>query len=360
MDFKLLGFGFITQKMVYIAQLAAAISGGIFLILQKKKKLHRQVSKDIEPQTRGIYKILGGLGIVLWISLTLLNYKPYINLWDLYHYYLGGKYFKETGYDKLYSCAVIADYENGNKDEMKRRKYRDLGNYKIKKTSELVHDRKKIDYYKSAFSNKRWKAFKADVEYFRNVSYRYIMPRMNLIIWPGVHLDHGFNPPPTWLILGGTIANLGPASNMQIMLIVLIDIFLLILMWIVVYRTFGLEICCIALLILGTNQLGEFGWTTMSYLRYGWLFCCVIGICLMKIDRYAAAGAFIAYSAMLRIFPIFIGFVFFRVGNFADDYPTQFFLFFLFQAFSGRRNCRFRHCFYYCNCCFRERSWRVE
>jgi len=40
------------------------------------------------------------------------TYVKSFEVWNVFHYYLGAKYFSEVGYFNLYTCALEADHES--------------------------------------------------------------------------------------------------------------------------------------------------------------------------------------------------------------------------------------------------------
>jgi hypothetical protein len=148
---------------------------------------------------------------------------------------------------------------------------------------------------KRHFTAERWSAFRHDVGWFRS--------RVPRSLWNQIQRDHGYNPPPTWAILGANLANQGPASERQILWLRLLDPLLLALMWGCVGWAFGWRVLSIAVVFWGTNLFGVFGWTGGSFLRQGWLVTAIAGICCLRRDKPMAAGALLATSALLRIFP---------------------------------------------------------
>ena len=45
--------------------------------------------------------------------------------WEFFHYYLGSKYDRELGYERLYHCAAVAQADSGQANEVRARKLRD-------------------------------------------------------------------------------------------------------------------------------------------------------------------------------------------------------------------------------------------
>jgi hypothetical protein len=115
--------------------------------------------------------------------------------------------------------------------------------------------------------------------------------------------DHGYNPPPPWGVLGSRLANLGPAGDFQIRALASIDFALIALMWAGVGWAFGWRALCVAVIYWGTNLFGVFGWNGGGFLRQMWLVSAIGGLCCLRRNHSAAAGALLTVSALLRIFP---------------------------------------------------------
>jgi hypothetical protein len=74
-------------------------------------------------------------------------------------------------------------------------------------------------------------------------------------------------------------------------------------MFALVFRTYGYRAACLSLALFGLG----YGWRDIyigSLLRLDWLAATGIGICLLKRERFATAGACFGYATMVRIFPI--------------------------------------------------------
>lgn len=93
---------------------------------------------------------------VLFLLSLILSYNAVpIQTWNVFHYYLGSKYFKELGYYDLYTCALEADGE-GNNVWKTQELVRDLSTYKLVERAELPA------CPRGNFSSQRWESFKND------------------------------------------------------------------------------------------------------------------------------------------------------------------------------------------------------
>jgi hypothetical protein len=217
--------------------------------------------------------------------------RVFIHLHDVAHYYLGAKYFPELGYQSLYTALLRAEAEK-YQDHFRSLEARDL------ETNGLVDIRvllARSDSVKARFTPKRWQAFREDAGFFRDAMREQ---------WGAVLRDHGFNPPPTWPLLGGPLANLVPAgSRSGILALTLLDPFLLLAMFAAIAWAFGVETMLLASIYFCTIYGASFGWIGGGFFRFLWLASLAISICCLAQGRHATAGSLVGLSTMLRIFP---------------------------------------------------------
>jgi hypothetical protein len=267
----------------------ALISWGIWL--------RRRGTPEVDRKLRnGLMMTLGFLSLLAYWNFGAFHFYNRIHIWDTYHYYIGSKYFPELSYDRLYECAAVADSETPSlRRRVELRKIMNLHTNMIGGTTEaLAHP----EHCKQHFTPERWEAFKHDIEYFRI--------QHGVKRWEEAQTDHGYNATPVWNILGTTLANTGPASPTQIALLILFDPALAFGMMAMIWWAFGWRVLCVALAVFASNFPSRFYWTGGSFLRWDYLFYLVGGICLVKKEKYLWGGFFLSYTAMLRIFPIFV------------------------------------------------------
>ena len=256
--------------------------------------------RDRSPRNPRLERaVLVGLGLaaaMCWWNLFQYSSKTYDetyqNYWDVYHYYIGSKYFPEMGYTHLYQCTVVADQEDGFQRLDRGRRVRNL------ETNIEEEPKYDLDECRHRFGDERWGAFKQDLVWFRSK----VPPK----IWAIMLMDYGYNPTPVWGTLGRALASTGSASDAQIAVLMAIDPILLVGMWIVVWRTFGWKAASIALIFWGTSFPVRSWWTAGAFLRQDWLFASVVGVCLLRREKSFAGGMALAYAALLRIFPVFL------------------------------------------------------
>jgi hypothetical protein len=236
---------------------------------------------------------LGVLGALGWSNFLQFRYSPgFGHPLDVYHYYVGSKYFDELGYTRLYACTTVADAESGLRDLALRRSIRNLETYNRESAANILRDPARCTRH---FSPERWQTFKHDVGWFRE--------RMPEGIWQGALSDHGYNPSPAWGVLGKALASPGPVTERNLFPLLLLDPALLIVMWALAWKAFGWRATSVALVFWGTNLPDDYLWTGGAFLRQGWLATLVIGICCLRMKRMATGGFFLTVAALLRVFP---------------------------------------------------------
>jgi hypothetical protein len=241
-------------------------------------------------------KVAIGLAIVfsfgVFHNLGTFRGGSFVHYAEMFHYYVGPKYFKELGYYELYNAVIVADTEQGN--EFARLPfYTDLKTYKNLRRDVAVRDAERV---KSLFSEQRWEAFKADVAFFKGKIDKPNSPDMIFLL-----MDHGYNGSPVSTFLLGTLSNLVPLTH--VLWLALIDVVLVLLMIALVFRSFGFELGAVFSVYFFVSILSGQEFLSGSLLRYDWLLYIVIAVCLLDSGRYAWAAFFLTLSAMLRIFP---------------------------------------------------------
>jgi hypothetical protein len=237
------------------------------------------------------------LGYYDWGS---YHHPDYVHEHEFFHYFVGAKYFRELGYSRLYECASLADSEEGLTRRVELGTVRDLS------TNELVSGGSvltRAQQCRDLFSATRWADFKHDVSYFRD--------HTSIDRWQHDLRDHGYNPSPVWTMLGGALANLGPASrglighgdSMFNGCLALLDPVLLLATLATIVWAFGWRSALVAAIFLGCNPLARYAWTGGAFLRQDWLMATVLGVALVERDKPALGGASLAYATLVRLFP---------------------------------------------------------
>ena len=216
----------------------------------------------------------------------------FVHYGEMFHYYLGSKYFKELGYHELYNAVIVADAEQDNA-LAGIPFYTDLRTYQNAQRVTALANGVSV---KNRFSARRWRAFKEDVAFFKKATG---MPRS-----PGLRFlvtDHGYNASPASTFLLSILTNAVPVT--QVRLLAVLDLFLVGGMLLLVFRTFGFELGAMFSIFFYANALNDHEYIAGSLLRYDWLFCIVAAVCLLEKGRHASSAFFLTVSAMLRVFP---------------------------------------------------------
>lgn len=247
------------------------------------------------------------------IAITLLGFLSYFGLFnpnvryakyyhrhEIFHYYLGSKYFEELGYSRLYECTAVAEVELGQRAKIAKQEIRDLRAENLivpmKDTYVLDHPEKCTGH----FSKARWEDFKADIKWMEAAS--------RGSYWDNMKKDHGYNPPPVWTTQGKLFSKIGPASDTTFKILASFDVLLHIGILVLIGWAFGWRVLAVASVFWGCNTAGNFYWTGGAFLRQDWIFLLTASLCLAKKKHYGLSGAALAWSGLLRVFPLAAGF----------------------------------------------------
>ncbi len=235
--------------------------------------------------------ILAIVSVGSYFEFGYLRYGRYMNPHDVFHYYIGAKYSAEVDYADLYRCALVADMEG--KRVFKGRAIRNLDTHGFESTQPVLTNAAK---YKSTFTPQRWEEFKKDIRYFQSA-----MPAAK---WNQVLGDKGYNATPVWNTVARFLTNhVSTDSVWGMRLLVLIDPFLMAIMYGAVWWAFGWRAALLAMVYFDTNFMGAFVHIKGAFLRLDWVVFLVVSTCLIKRGWYKSAGVLMAYSAMARVFP---------------------------------------------------------
>lgn len=249
-------------------------------------------------------KVLVVLAVVfafgVFHNLGTMRGGTFVHTADMFHYYIGPKYFKELGYDDQYNAVIVADTEQGN--ELARAPFlTDLRTYQNTSREKVLGDANRI---RNLFSDQRWTAFKDDIAFFKTLTGSPRSPGLFFLL-----MDHGYNGSPVSTFILGTIANIVPVTHLRPL--AFLDVFLEVAMSALVFRTFGFEMGALFSVYFCVNVLNPHDYISGSFLRYDWLFYLVVAVCLLERGRHAWSAFFLTLAAMIRIFPLAL---FFGIG----------------------------------------------
>jgi hypothetical protein len=171
------------EGMLAIKAIVAAL--GALLLLWDILLARQNKEAQYQNQRKALLLVVGLFAGLCWWNLFHFHFGQALHFSELYHYYLGAKYFPELQYTGLYECTAIADLENGHEAEVLGRRIRNLRTNIVEGTSDIRSDPSRC---KSAFSAARWESFKKDVDWFHS--------KMSPDYWSRIQRDHGYNGTP--------------------------------------------------------------------------------------------------------------------------------------------------------------------
>ncbi len=233
-------------------------------------------------------------------------FGDYVRAWNVYHYYLGAKYFDEVGHFDLYRATLRADDEwrahkraqpRPERSKLERvpdfrhiRHARDMRTYRVLRRSAITRD-----YDPSAtFSAARWREFGEDTRWLRR--------RLQARKWEGTLVDLGYNPTPAWTALASPLSNLISLDSPAFRLLVNSDVPLYLVILCALWWAFGARAALVATLwmqVIVFNRARFAG----GFLQYDWLASIVLGLALYARGHPKAAGIALSWGVMTRGFP---------------------------------------------------------
>lgn len=244
---------------------------------------------------------LVGLGLVTLLGFGLYTNQNwaagrYFNPYEFFHYYVGSKYAAELGYTRLYDAAALVDREDGRAPLS-----RDVTNLgagsadpEYKRLTSVWAEAAAI---RAPFTPERWQAFRQDVAFFRD--------ELPPAVWDRLLHDKGYNATPFWTIYGGSLASLVPARHGPgLVALVALDPLLLLLGFACVAWAFGVRAMLFAAALYLTHYCTSHAHFRAAFLRTDWLVALVASLCCLRKRRPFLAGALLASSALVRVFPV--------------------------------------------------------
>lgn len=278
--------------------LSIGLSLSVSALVLLEQRARRLGAGPPERQRRRIGIAITVVAFLLYFDFFVPNtrYENYYHRHELYHYYLGSKYSAELGYKRLYACTAVAEVELGFGERLRSKKIRDLAGDNLLDRMTETYVFKDPDRCRRHFTPRRWSFFKSDVAWFeRSARGDY---------WDKMKEDHGYNPPPVWTMTGKLFSELAPPSDAFFKLLASLDIMLQLGALLMLNWAFGWRVMTMAAVFFGCNLPANVHWTWGAFLRQDWYFLFMAAICLARKRRFALSGAALAWSSLLRIFPI--------------------------------------------------------
>lgn len=258
-------------------------------------KTGHQTSGPVRTLRRIAATILVVILLQVFAGSTYSNHETYVssyNVWNVFHYYLGAKYFPEVGYFNLYTCALEAEHESaGYWDGIVG--VRDMATYRFVPRFSLP------PCPRENFTTARWSEFSRDVEYFAAIA------RPNY--FANLYTDKGFNPPPSWVVIAKPLAQAVPISRSWVTDIVFnLDIAAVLIGMLIIWRCRG---GVVALLTSGLTvfYFGNFGCIGGNFLQYLWFPLVVLAAIFWTNNRPGSSGAVLGMAVGFQMFPVFFG-----------------------------------------------------
>jgi hypothetical protein len=234
---------------------------------------------------------LAVVAVVAFVNFGSFNGTSVLHYGEMFHYVLGAKYFPELGYDGLYAASIEAERESMPGRPLPP-ETRDLRDKRIVATSSLATVCSEV---RGRFLPERWRSFVTD--------HRVFLPRGSSTFLATVRLDHGFNPPPSWVFVGRLVTRWLPITRTTLSLVALIDPVLLAVAFLLLGRTYGIRLAAVTVLLFGVGFAWQYVWVSGAFLRYDWFATTIAAFCLARRERPVAAGAALGYAASVRLFP---------------------------------------------------------
>jgi len=222
--------------------------------------------------------------------------EPLPHFHEIFHYFLGTRYFAELGYTGLYEATVLADFEDDPVGFVPGAPARDLRDNRLVDRATLLAASPRT---RAAFDEERWSAFKRDLALLREAH----VPEF----WNhrGYTVDHGYNATPLVTAVLGVLANQSLVEpSVFLGTIRILDPYLLALVGVVVSALEGAVAGLSFLFFLFANPLNDYAYIGGAYLRYNYLIALALALIALRQRWLVASGICFAIAGWLRIFPL--------------------------------------------------------
>lgn len=222
-----------------------------------------------------------------------------VDVYDLFHYYLGAKYADELGQLDLYPCAILADDDAGPAFPGVTATYlaqdAPSGRHATRPLDDALARGRLVRA--TRFSEARWRAFAGDMVALERVN----RPRMTGAMWAELVNDHGFNATPAWTMVAAPIAARVPVERVKAL--GAIDVVLLAGAGALVARAYGVDVALWALLFGAVTFSTRWPVVSWGFLRYDHVAALMVALCGLRLGRPWLAGAALGAGAALRVVP---------------------------------------------------------
>lgn len=251
-------------------------------------KILRKREAGLAAKTKKFaYAALAAFGAFAWINFGFFHTDGTpLHLWDQYHYFIGSKYYPELGYDGIY-VATLAAREEGVPGFEAPARARDIRTNEPRPYADLKPHQAEV---RARFSDARWADFKKDVCSFH--------------LKETLFLDHGYNATPVHAAMARLFSSRLPFNSRTAHALMFVDFALLLGAGAAIAWGFGIEALAMASLCFGLGAASRFYWVGGAFLRQDYFAALTLAAAFVARRKYAGAGAALAYSACVRIFPV--------------------------------------------------------
>lgn len=195
------------------------------------------------------------------------------------------------GYSKLYECTIVLDAE-AEQVYQGVSQIRDLSNLKGTTRKEVLSKSDCNDL----FPDDRRQQFIEDLRLFNSLN-----PPGR---WRRILTDKGYNGTPFYTFLVASVLKPFELTRGNLLLLAMLDIGLILVAFLAVSKTFGLQLSLLAFIFFCTSFPNRFEHMGGSLLRFDYIAYLMLAVCSMKSKRHKLAGFFVGLASMVRVFPI--------------------------------------------------------
>jgi hypothetical protein len=289
----------VDTRTVGLARAMVGLVAGVAVLRECFSPIRFPAHRGIVLGTLGLTGVVGFLAFYNLAQPQFHDHRrgkdTFVHYLDLRQYDQTAKYFEEIGYRDIYvaDMAAYREEKDANLDAINRLPMRDLGTLRM---STVGDKEEQVQAIRSRFSDARWEAYKNDARYFREV--------MGTPSWLDTMHDMGGNATPVWMGIAHLLFNNLAPSNAAFLFTGLFDLVLLLFMFGMIGRCFGLRTMLVSAAIFGANDFIMYGtnWGGAT-LRHDWLAYLGLAACALKRNQFMLGGALLGFSTMIRAFP---------------------------------------------------------
>jgi hypothetical protein len=297
---------YLFQSLIWIVTIAVLLSDARSRRNADRSAAARMPQSSVQPvsslssKAPHERKILVGLAIVLAFSVAA-HYRfgkfhgdgHFPHYHELYHYYMGSKYFPELGHDGLYAATQRALIEN---DASFARTISLVKNLRTNQLEGQAVSTERAGTVSRLFSEDRWQQFKRDVLFFQS--------RIPSVEWQRLLIDHGYNATPFWTFVGSLFSAHLALSNDTLFLLVSFDLLLIGAMFFLVRYAFGLKTALLFAIFFFANFFATFDFAGGAFLRQFWIAFLIGFACFLTKHKTIPAAFCLAIAVLDRAFPL--------------------------------------------------------